>query len=116
MRSKSRMGPSGDRYKRPADQAVLDALKKVAAARGEAPAQVAIAWLLSKPAVTAPIVGASKVAHLDDPLKAIDNPLSAEDIAALEASYEPQAVVGALGPNDMPPREIRAASQPKVAA
>ena len=47
----------GDRYKRPADLAVLDALDKVADARGESTAQVAIAWLLSKPAVTAPILG-----------------------------------------------------------
>ncbi len=84
--------------------------------RGEAPAQVAIAWMLSKPAVTAPIIGATKAAHLDDPLKAVDSPLSDEEIATLEAPYEPQAVMGALGPNEAPMREIRAASQPRVAA
>ncbi|HXQ10480.1 MAG TPA: aldo/keto reductase [Caulobacteraceae bacterium] len=113
-RSKSVMGR--DRYNRPADQAVLAALKTLAAARGETQAQVAIAWLLSKPAVTAPIIGATKAAHLDDPLKAVDNPLSDDEIAALEAPYEPQGVIGALGPNDVPMREIRAASQPRVAA
>ncbi len=114
VRSKSAMG--GGRYNRPADQAVTDALKSVAKQRGEAPAQVAIAWMLSKPAVTAPIMGASKAAHLDDPIKAVDNPLSAEEIAILEAPYEAQAVIGALGPNDMQQREIRAASVPRVAA
>ena len=107
-RSKSNFG--GGRYTRPADQAVLDAVKAVAKARGESQAQVAIAWLLSKPAVTAPIVGATKLSHLDDPIKAVENPLSPEEIAQLEAPYVAQAVIGALGPNDMPPREIRARS------
>jgi aryl-alcohol dehydrogenase-like predicted oxidoreductase len=113
-RSQSAMGRA--RYNRPADQAVLTALKAVAARRDETPAQVAIAWLLSKPAVTAPIIGATKAAHLDDPLQAVESPLSEEDVAELEAPYESQAVIGALGPNDFPPREIRAASQPRVAA
>jgi aryl-alcohol dehydrogenase-like predicted oxidoreductase len=113
-RSKSPMGAG--RYNRPADQAVLDALKSVAQARGETPAQVAIAWLLSKPAVTAPIVGATKLSHLDDPLKAVESPLSEAEIAALEAPYEAQSVIGALGPNDFPPREIRARSAVERAA
>ena len=110
-RSKSNMG--GGRYNRPADQAVLDAVKAVAAKRGEAPAQVAIAWLLSKPAVTAPIVGATRAEQLDEPLKAVDAPLGADEVAALEAPYEAQAVIGALRAEDMPMREIRAASQPR---
>jgi 1-deoxyxylulose-5-phosphate synthase len=113
-RSKS---PGADaRFNRPADHAVLDALEKVAAARGESPAQVAIAWMLSKPAVTAPILGATKESHLDAPLKAVESPLSAEEIAALEAPYEAQAVIGALGAEAATPREIRAASQPRAAA
>ena len=116
VRSKSNMGPGRDRYNRPADHAVLDALKAVASARGESTAQVAIAWLLAKPAVTAPIIGASKAEHLDDPLRAVESALSAEEIATLEAPYVPQAVIGALRPGDSPPREIRAASQPKAAA
>jgi aryl-alcohol dehydrogenase-like predicted oxidoreductase len=115
VRSKSNMGPGRDRYNRPADHAVTDALKKVAAARGESPAQVAIAWLLSKPAVTAPIVGASKAEHLDAPLAAVANPLTEGEIAALEAPYEPQAVVGAIAPGERT-REIRAASVPRPAA
>jgi aryl-alcohol dehydrogenase-like predicted oxidoreductase len=113
-RSQSAFG--GDRYHRPADQAVLDALNSVAKARGEAPAQVAIAWLLSKPAVTAPIVGVTKTHHLDNPLKAIDNPLSAEEIAALEAPYVSQSVIGALTAADVQPRDIRTANQPRVPA
>jgi aryl-alcohol dehydrogenase-like predicted oxidoreductase len=113
-RSKSPMGTG--RYNRPPDEAVLDALKGVAKARGETPAQVAIAWLLSKPAVTAPIIGATKLSHLDDPLKAVENPLSEAEIATLEAPYVAQAVIGALGPNDFPPREIRARSAVERAA
>ena len=115
VRSKSNMGLGRDRYNRPADHAVTDALKTVAAQRGETTAQVAIAWLLSKPAVTAPIVGASKAEHLDAPLAAVENPLTVEEIAALEAPYEPQAVIGAINPGERM-REIRAASVPKVAA
>jgi 1-deoxyxylulose-5-phosphate synthase len=110
VRSQSAMGRG--RYNRPEDQAVLDALKSVAAARGEAPAQVAIAWMLSKPAVTAPIIGVTKLHHMDDPLAAVESPLSAEEIAILEAPYAPQAVIGALTPADMAAREIRA-SQPR---
>jgi aryl-alcohol dehydrogenase-like predicted oxidoreductase len=105
-RSKSPMGQS--RFNRPADQAVVDALKAVAQARGESPVQVAIAWMLSKPAMTAPILGVTKAAHLDDPLKALESPLSDEEIAALEAPYEPQAVIGPLNPGDPPMRPIRA--------
>ena len=107
-RSKSAMG--GGRYNRPADQAVLDAVNAVAKARGESQAQVAIAWLLSKPAVTAPIIGATKLSQLDDPIKAVENPLSEEEIATLEAPYVAQSVIGALRETDMPPREIRARS------
>jgi aryl-alcohol dehydrogenase-like predicted oxidoreductase len=81
-RSKSAMGRG--RYNRPADQAVLDALKSVADQRGETPAQVAIAWLLSKPAVTAPIVGATKAHQLDDPLKAVEAPVSAEVVGMVD--------------------------------
>jgi aryl-alcohol dehydrogenase-like predicted oxidoreductase len=113
VRSQSAMGRG--RYNRPEDQAVLEALKSVATARGEAPAQVAIAWMLSRPAVTAPIIGVTKLHHMDDPLAAVESPLSAEEIAILEAPYAPQAVIGALTPADMAAREIRA-SQPRRAA
>jgi aryl-alcohol dehydrogenase-like predicted oxidoreductase len=107
-RSRSALGRG--RYNRPADQAVLEALRKLARQRGEAPAQVAIAWLLSKPAVTAPIVGVTKPHHLDDPLKAVENPLSADEIAALEAPYEAQSPIGPLAPGDMAVRLERMAA------
>jgi aryl-alcohol dehydrogenase-like predicted oxidoreductase len=85
------------RYERPADHAVVDALAAVAAERGESPAQVAIAWLLSKPAVTAPIIGATKLSQLDDPIRAVASRLSPEEIARLEAPYEPQTPYGPYG-------------------
>lgn len=85
-----------DRYNRPADQRVTEALNAVAAARGESPAQVALAWVLSKPEVTAPIIGVSRLAQIDDPLKAVKTELSQEEIGWLEAPYEHQPVIGAL--------------------
>jgi aryl-alcohol dehydrogenase-like predicted oxidoreductase len=105
-----------DRYNRPADQAVLEALRQVAAQRGETPAQVAIAWMLSKPAVTAPIVGVTKPHHLDDPLKAVENPLSAEEIASLEAPYEAQDVIGPITPADQAARQVRVREPRREAA
>jgi aryl-alcohol dehydrogenase-like predicted oxidoreductase len=114
VRSQSAMGRG--RYNRPEDKAVLEALRDVARQRNEAPAQVAIAWLLSKPAVTAPIIGVTKPHHMDDPLRAVENPLSAEEIALLEAPYAPQAVIGAITPADMAVRQARAAPQRAAAA
>ena len=77
-----------------ADRAVIDAVGAVAEERGLPRAQVALAWLLSKPGVTAPIVGASKPHHLDDAVAALSVTLSAEEIARLEAPYVPHAVAG----------------------
>jgi len=79
-----------DRFRRQADEAVIEAVASVARQRGVGPAQVAIAWLLERPGVTAPIVGATKAAHLEDPVKAIDTQLSAAEIAQLEGPYETQ--------------------------
>jgi aryl-alcohol dehydrogenase-like predicted oxidoreductase len=73
---------------------VIDRLGEVAAARGVAPAQVALAWLLGKPGVTAPIVGATKLAHLEDALAAEQLALSADEAARLEEPYVPHAVSG----------------------
>ena len=66
----------------------------MAEARGVAMAQVALAWLLHKPGITAPIVGATKVEHLDDAVAALAMKLTPEETAALEAPYVPHAVVG----------------------
>lgn len=76
------------------DSQVHTALDQVAAARGSPLAAVALAWLLQKPGVTAPIIGASKAEHFDDALAALDLVLTADEVAALEAAYLPHGVVG----------------------
>jgi 1-deoxyxylulose-5-phosphate synthase len=80
-----------DRFRRPADEAVIEAVARVARERGVGPAQIAIAWLLAQPAVTAPIVGATRVSHLEDPVRAIGMKLTAAETAQLEGAYETQA-------------------------
>ncbi len=77
-----------------ADRAVVERLGEVAAARGVPPAQVALAWLLGKPAVTAPIVGATKPHHLEDAIAALSIKLTAEEVARLEEPYVPHPVLG----------------------
>jgi 1-deoxyxylulose-5-phosphate synthase len=84
----------GDSLYRDADFAVVDRLDEVAAERGLPPAQVALAWLLHKPGVTAPILGATKPGHLEDAIAAADVALSREEIARLEEPYVPHAVSG----------------------
>jgi aryl-alcohol dehydrogenase-like predicted oxidoreductase len=76
------------------DRRVVERLGEVAAARGEARARVALAWVLAKPEVTAPIIGATQMSHLDDAVAALDIKLSATEIALLEEPYVPHAVVG----------------------
>jgi aryl-alcohol dehydrogenase-like predicted oxidoreductase len=77
-----------------ADRKVVEAVASVAAARGLPRAQVALAWVLAKPVVTAPIVGATRMQHLDDAAAALSVKLTAEEIAVLEAPYVPHAVTG----------------------
>ncbi len=77
-----------------ADHAIVDAVKRIASARGVQPAEIALAWLLSKPVVTAPIVGATKIAHLEAAIRAVELVLTSEEISALEAPYQPLAVKG----------------------
>lgn len=77
-----------------ADRLVIDKVGEVAAARGLPRAQVALAWVLAKPGVTSPIVGATKPHQLTDAIAALDVTLSPEEIAALEAPYAPHPVVG----------------------
>ncbi|MGZ6971247.1 MAG: aldo/keto reductase [Thermoanaerobaculia bacterium] len=81
-------------YDHPSDDDVINAVRAVAASRGTPPAAVALAWLLSRPAVTAPIVGATKLAHLETALSALDVTLTDEEIRTLEAPYRPHAVRG----------------------
>jgi aryl-alcohol dehydrogenase-like predicted oxidoreductase len=81
-------------YKPEIDFDVVDRLGEVAGARGDAPQQVALAWLLHKPGVTAPIVGATKLEHLDDALAAEQLSLSPEEVERLEEPYVPHAIAG----------------------
>jgi aryl-alcohol dehydrogenase-like predicted oxidoreductase len=76
------------------DFAVVDAVAAVAAERGLPPARVALAWLLSRPGVTAPIVGATKPHHLEDALAAVDVMLTPDEVSRLEAPYRPHPVRG----------------------
>ncbi|GEB38937.1 oxidoreductase [Gluconacetobacter liquefaciens] len=77
-----------------ADRTVIDAVGRIAQARSVPRAQVALAWLLQKPGITAPIVGASKPGHLDDALAALDLILDRGEIAALEEPYIPHPIAG----------------------
>ena len=77
-----------------ADFDVVDALRAVAAERGRPPAQVALAWLLGRPAVSAAVVGATKLGHVDDAVAALALTLSDDEIARLEALYRPHPVIG----------------------
>jgi 1-deoxyxylulose-5-phosphate synthase len=76
------------------DFAVVDRVVELAAARGISAAQVALAWLLQRPGVTAPIVGATKLEHLDDAVAAEQLALDADEVARLEEPYVPHAISG----------------------
>jgi aryl-alcohol dehydrogenase-like predicted oxidoreductase len=76
------------------DVPVVERLNEVAAGRGLPSAQVALAWLLGKPGVTAPIVGATKLAHVEDALAAEELELYEDEVASLEEPYVPHAVSG----------------------
>lgn len=76
------------------DLAVVDVVGEIAARRGVSNAQIALAWLLHKPSITAPIVGASKASHLDDAIAALSLNLEDAELAALEAPYAPHKVLG----------------------
>ena len=87
--------PFADRlYALPEDLDVIDRVVEVASERGVPPAQVALAWLLQKPGVTAPIVGTTRLAHLEDALAAAELTLSPEEIERLEEPYRPHPVLG----------------------
>ncbi len=76
------------------DFTVVDRVVALAEQRGVSPAQIALAWMLHKPYITAPIVGASKMPHLEQAVAALDIALSADEIAALEAPYQPHHILG----------------------
>jgi aryl-alcohol dehydrogenase-like predicted oxidoreductase len=78
----------------PGDQQIVERVALVAKERGVPKAQVALAWMLSKPFITSPIIGASKPHHLDDAIAALDLKLSAQEIAQLEEAYVALSVAG----------------------
>jgi 1-deoxyxylulose-5-phosphate synthase len=81
-------------YSQPTDFDVVERVAKVAAERGVSPAQVALAWLLGKPGVTAPIIGATKLGHLTDALAAEELDLTDDEVKRLEELYLPHPVLG----------------------
>jgi aryl-alcohol dehydrogenase (NADP+) len=81
-------------YYRPSDFTVVDRLTEIATKRGVQNAQVALAWILGKPGVSSPIVGASKMTHLDQAIDALQLKLDESEIKALEEPYEPHSVLG----------------------
>ncbi len=79
-------------YDTPGDWEVVDAVERVARRRGDAMAEVALAWLLARPGVVAPIVGATKLSHLETAIRALDVRLGEDDVRELEAPYRPHGV------------------------
>ncbi|WP_448624873.1 aldo/keto reductase [Geodermatophilus sp. URMC 64] len=81
-------------YDESSDRAIVERVAEIARERGIPRAQVALVWVLAKPVITAPIVGVTKDAHLDDAVAAVDVRLTDEEIARLEEPYTPHAVAG----------------------
>jgi aryl-alcohol dehydrogenase-like predicted oxidoreductase len=81
-------------YDTPSDNDVIEATRKVASGIGVPPAHIALAWLLSKPAVAAPIIGATKIEHLETAVAALDVKMTDQQIKELEAPYRPHAIKG----------------------
>jgi aryl-alcohol dehydrogenase (NADP+) len=81
-------------YYRPSDFTVVDRLTEIATKRGIQNAQVALAWILSKPGVSSPIIGASKMPHLEEAIAALNVKLDADDLKALAEPYKPHEIRG----------------------
>ncbi|MGB8287765.1 aldo/keto reductase [Rhizobium ruizarguesonis] len=81
-------------YEKTGDRDVVEAAEAVAKARKTSMAQVAMAWVLQKPVVTSPIIGVSKMSHLEDAIAAVDFELTGDDVKALEAPYKSLHVAG----------------------
>ena len=81
-------------YYQESDFTVVQQVVELAQQRGVTPSQIALAWLLHQPGVTAPIIGASKMTHLEEDIAAIDIKLSPEELATLEEPYQPHPVLG----------------------
>ena len=86
------------------DRQIVDAVEALSKDSGMPMAQIALAWVLQKPEVTSPIIGATKPHHIEQAVAALDVTLSAEDIARIEAPYQPHPVLGMFG---MPPGDLK---------
>jgi aryl-alcohol dehydrogenase (NADP+) len=87
-------GFAHDMYYQEADFSVLDRVVEMAETRGVTPAQIALAWLLHKPGVVSPIIGATKMPHLEQAVEALEIELRDEDLQVLEEPYVPHPVLG----------------------
>ena len=83
-----------DLYDSPSDLKVIEAVRNVARELGVLPSEIALAWLLQRPGVAAPIVGATKIEHLESAVRSLDLHLTADHVRAVEEPYEPHAVRG----------------------
>jgi aryl-alcohol dehydrogenase-like predicted oxidoreductase len=92
-RSKSD-GFAHNMYYSDTDFDIVDRCKELAERLGKSAAQVALAWMLHKPGITAPIIGATKMQHMDDAIAAVEITLSADDIVYLEEPYQPKVIFG----------------------
>jgi 1-deoxyxylulose-5-phosphate synthase len=81
-------------YYQPDDFTVADRVQEVAREHNRKPTQIALAWIMSRPGLTAPIIGASKMEHLDDAVAALEVKLSGDDIKRLEEPYRPHPILG----------------------
>lgn len=76
------------------DFTVAERAQEIAENRGVTSAQIALAWMLGKPHITAPIIGASKMPHLEQAIAALDIQLSEDEVSSLEEAYQPHSVLG----------------------
>ncbi|MCB0118508.1 MAG: aldo/keto reductase, partial [Anaerolineales bacterium] len=81
-------------YFREEDFTIAEHVQQIAKERGVSGSQIALAWVLSKPYIAAPIIGSSKEAHLDQAIAALEIHLTADEVIRLEASYQPHPVLG----------------------
>ena len=87
-------GYAHDMYYQEPDFDILDHTTELAKRHGVTPAQIALAWILHKPGITSPIIGASKMRHLDEAIAAIDIQRNDDEITDLEERYQPHPVLG----------------------
>ena len=85
---------SQDLYYRDEDFVVAERVQEIAKERGVSGPQIALAWVLNKPFITAPIIGASKIEHLDQAIAALEIKLSEEEVKQLEELYQPHPILG----------------------